>query len=199
MSLLKKYKWTWLLLAILILLAGYLLFTSLNKPKLPVIGPVESFSMENVDGRTITLADTQGQVRLFYFFFSNCPDVCPLTTFRLSQVQDILKEKGLFGKDASFVSVTFDPERDTLENMKAFGDKFKVDYSGWYFLRGDQQQTMDLAINSFKTLITKDQNGNFVHADLIGLVDREGNLREIYRPEATAEEIAKGVANLAKE
>ncbi|WP_044481919.1 SCO family protein [Paenibacillus antibioticophila] len=199
MSLLKKYKWTWLLLAILILLAGYLLFTSLNKPKLPVIGPVESFSMENVDGRTITLADTQGQVRLFYFFFSNCPDVCPLTTFRLSQVQDILKEKGLFGKDASFVSVTFDPERDTLENMKAFGDKFKVDYSGWYFLRGDQQQTMDLAINSFKTLITKDQSGNFVHADLIGLVDRDGNLRDIYRPEATAEEIAKGVANLAKE
>ncbi|GIO43421.1 SCO family protein [Paenibacillus apis] len=199
MSLLKKYKWTWLLLAILILLAGYLLLTSLNKPKLPVIGPVESFSMENVDGRTITLADTQGQVRLFYFFFSNCPDVCPLTTFRLSQVQDILKEKGLFGKDASFVSVTFDPERDTLENMKAFGDKFKVDYSGWYFLRGDQQQTMDLAINSFKTLITKDQSGNFVHADLIGLVDRDGNLRDIYRPEATAEEIAKGVANLAKE
>ncbi|MBU5674758.1 SCO family protein [Paenibacillus brevis] len=199
MSLLKKYKWTWLFLAILILLAGYLLLTSLNKPKLPVIGPVESFSMENVDGRTITLADTQGQVRLFYFFFSNCPDVCPLTTFRLSQVQDILKEKGLFGKDASFISVTFDPERDTLENMKAFGDKFKVDYNGWYFLRGDQQQTMDLAINSFKTLITKDQSGNFVHADLIGLVDRDGNLREIYRPEATAEEIAKGVANLAKE
>lgn len=199
MSLLKKYKWTWLLLAILILLAGYLLLTSLNKTKLPVIGPVESFSMENVDGRTITLADTQGQVRLFYFFFSNCPDVCPLTTFRLSQVQDILKEKGMFGKDASIVSVTFDPERDTLENMKAFGDKFKVDYSGWYFLRGDQQQTMDLAIQSFKTLITKDQSGNFVHADLIGLVDRDGNLREIYRPEATADEIAKGVANLAKE
>ncbi|GIO39368.1 hypothetical protein J41TS12_42290 [Paenibacillus antibioticophila] len=199
MSLLKKYKWTWLLLAILILLAGYLLLTSLNKPKLPVIGPVESFSMENVDGRTITLADTQGQVRLFYFFFSNCPDVCPLTTFRLSQVQDILKEKGLFGKDASFVSVTFDPERDTLDQIKAFGDKFKADYSGWYFLRGDQQQTMDLALNSFKTLITKDQSGNFVHADLIGLVDRDGNLREIYRPEATAEEIAKGVANLAKE
>lgn len=199
MSLLKKYKWTWLLLTILLLLAGYLLLSSLNKPKLPVIGPVESFSMENVDGRTITLGDTHGQVRLFYFFFSNCPDVCPLTTFRLSQVQDILKEKGLFGKDASFISMTFDPERDTLEAMKAFGDKFKADYNGWYFLRGDQQQTMDLAMNSFKTLITKDQSGNFVHADLIGMVDRNGNLREIYRPDATAEEIAKGVADLAKE
>lgn len=199
MSLLKKYKWTWLLLVIAVLLAGYLLMPSLNKPKLPVIGPVESFSMDNVDGRTVTLGDTQGKVRLFYFFFANCPDVCPLTTFRLSQVQDILKEKDLFGEDASIVSITFDPERDTLENIRAFGDKFKADYNGWYFLRGDQQQTMDLALNSFKTLVTKDQDGNFVHADLIGLVDRNGNLREIYRPEATPEEIAQGVANLTKE
>lgn len=199
MSLLKRYKWTWLLLAIAILLAGYLLMPSLNKPKLPVIGPVESFSMDNVDGRTVTLDDTQGKVRLFYFFFANCPDVCPLTTFRLSQVQDILKEKDLFGEDASIVSITFDPERDTLENIRAFGDKFKADYNGWYFLRGDQQQTMDLALNSFKTLVTKDQDGNFVHADLIGLVDRNGNLRDIYRPEATPEEIAQGVANLTKE
>lgn len=199
MALLKKYKWTWLLLVILIVLAAYLLLSSLNKPKLPVIGPVKSFSMENVDGRTITLEDTQGQVRLFYFFFANCPDVCPLTTFRLAQVQDILKEKGLFGKDASIVSVTFDPDRDTLENIKAFGDKFKADYTGWYFLRGDQQQTMDLALTSFKTLINQDQDGNFVHADLIGLVDRNGNLRDIYRPDATLEVIAKGVADLAKE
>ncbi|WMT43599.1 hypothetical protein RE628_23920 [Paenibacillus sp. D2_2] len=83
--------------------------------------------------------------------------------------------------------------------MKAFGDKFKADYSGWYFLRGDQQKTMDLAMNSFKILINKDQNNNFVHMDLIGLVDRNGNLRAIYRPEATAKEIAQGVIDLAKE
>ncbi|GIO85770.1 hypothetical protein J25TS5_27020 [Paenibacillus faecis] len=199
MTLLKKYKWTWILLAICVVLAGYLLWDSFAKPKLPVIRPVEHFSMENVDGKTVTLEDTNGKVRLFYFFFANCPDVCPITTFRLSQVQDELKEKGLFGKDASIVSITFDPERDSLENIKAFGDKFKADYSGWYFLRGDQQKTIDLAMNSFKILINKDQDGNFVHMDLIGLVDRDGNLREIYRPEATAAEIAQGVADLAKE
>ncbi|WP_435922331.1 SCO family protein [Paenibacillus sp. DYY-L-2] len=199
MTLLKKYKWTWILLAICVVLAGYLLWDFYAKPKLPVIRPVQSFSMENVDGKNVTLEDTNGKVRLFYFFFSNCPDVCPITTFRLSQVQDVLKEKGLFGKDASIISISFDPERDTREKIKAFGDKFKADYSGWYFLRGDEQKTFDLAMNSFKILINKDQDGNFVHMDLIGLVDRDGNLREIYRPEATPEEIAKGVADLAKE
>ncbi|WP_018753803.1 SCO family protein [Paenibacillus sanguinis] len=199
MAVLGKYKWSWILLAICAVLAGYLLWDAYGKPKLPVIRPVADFSMENVDGSTVTLEDTNGKVRLFYFFFSNCPDVCPITTFRLSQVQDILKEKNLFGQDASIVSVTFDPERDTLDSLKAFGDKFKADYSGWYFLRGDQQQTIDLAMDSFKILIDQDQEGNFVHMDLIGLVDREGQLREIYRPEATPQEIADGVAGLVRE
>lgn len=199
MAVLKKYKWTWILLAICVILAGYLLWDTYAKPKLPVIRPVADFSMENVDGKTVSLQDTNGKVRLFYFFFANCPDVCPITTFRLSQVQDILKDKGLFGKESSIVSITFDPERDTLENIKAFGDKFKADYSGWYFLRGDQQKTIDLAMDSFKILIDQDEDGNFVHMDLIGLVDRDGRLREIYRPEATPDEIAAGVAGLVKE
>lgn len=199
MKVLVKYKWSWILLLICAVLAGYLLWDAYAKPKLPVIRPVADFSMENVDGSTVTLEDTNGKVRLFYFFFSNCPDVCPITTFRLSQVQDILKEKDLFGQDASIVSVTFDPERDTLDSLQAFGDKFKADYSGWYFLRGDQQQTFDLAMDSFKILIDQDQDGNFVHMDLIGLVDRKGQLRAIYRPEATPQEIADGVMGLVRE
>lgn len=199
MTLLKKYKWTWIMLAICVILAGYLLWSSFAKPKLPVIGTVAPFSLENVDGNNVALEDTNGKVRLFYFFFSNCPDVCPVTTLRLSQVQDELKEKGLFGKDATIVSVTFDPERDTRERLKEFGDKFKADYSGWYFLRGDQQQVIDLAMNSFKILVNPDRDGNFVHMDLIGLVDRKGNIREMFRPDATAEEIASVVARLAKE
>lgn len=199
MTLLKKYKWTWIILAICVVLAGYLLWSSFAKPKLPVIGTVAPFTLENLDGNQVTLEDTDGKVRLFYFFFSNCPDVCPVTTLRLSQVQDELKEKGLFGKDVALVSITFDPERDTKERLKEFGDKFKADYSSWYFLRGEQEKVIDLAMNSFKILVNQDKDGNFVHMDLIGLVDRKGNIREMLYPDATAEEIASVVARLAKE
>ncbi|AZK46238.1 SCO family protein [Paenibacillus lentus] len=199
MTLFKKYKWTWMILVICVVLAGYLLWNSFAKPKLPVIGTVAPFTLENLDGKQVTLEDTNGKVRLFYFFFSNCPDVCPVTTLRLSQVQDELKEKGLFEKDVTLVSITFDPERDTQERLKEFGDKFKADYSGWYFLRGEQGKVIDLAMNSFKILVNQDKEGNFVHMDLIGLVDRKGNIREMLYPDATAEEIAGVVARLAKE
>lgn len=164
-----------------------------------VIRPVADFSFENLDGKNVTLNDTDGKVRLFYFFFSSCPDVCPVTTLHLSKVQDLLKEQGVFGSKASIVSITFDPDRDTPEKLKEFGDKFKADYTGWYFLRGDQQQVIDLATKSFGILVLKDNDNNFSHADLIGLVDKKGNLRKIYRPEETIETIAADVKTLTKE
>ncbi|MFD2880559.1 SCO family protein [Paenibacillus rhizoplanae] len=95
-----------------------------------------TFSLENVDGKQISLADTAGTARLVYFFFTVCPDVCPITTYMLSETQDILVKDGSFGKDVEFVSISFDPKNDTREAIKAFADKFHADYNGWYFLRG---------------------------------------------------------------
>ncbi|MNN06153.1 hypothetical protein D3C81_1189350 [compost metagenome] len=196
---LRKYKWTWILLAICVILAGYLLVDTYSKPKIPVIRPVQDFSMENVDGKTVTLQHTNGKVRLFYFFFTNCKDVCPISTFKMSQIQNQLKKDGVFGKDVSFVSISFDPVRDTREQIKKFGDKFNADYSGWYFLRGDEKKTAEFAMDTFQFIINKDRDGNFAHSDLIALVDREGKYRKYYKSDVSALDIADEVERLAKE
>jgi protein SCO1 len=179
---LKRYKWTWLLLLIALGLAVYLAVNSLSfaKSKLPVIGEVQDFSLENVDGKQVTLADTQGKARLVYFFFTECPDVCPITTYMLSETQDLLEKDGSFGKDVEFISISFDPKNDTREAIKTFADRFHVNYDGWYFLRGDQEQVRKLAADSFKVLIYGDNKDNFAHANLIGLVDRDNQLRGLY-------------------
>ncbi|MEK4060579.1 MULTISPECIES: SCO family protein [unclassified Paenibacillus] len=182
MHTLKRYKWTWLLLALALGMALYLVIQSLDlgKKQLPVIGEVQDFSLENVDGKQVTLADTQGKARLVYFFFTECPDVCPITTYMLSQTQDLLVKDGSFGKDVEFVSISFDPKNDTREAIKTFADRFHADYNGWYFLRGDQEQVRQLAADSFKVLIYGNDKDNFAHANLIGLVDPENRLRGLY-------------------
>ncbi|MGF7046263.1 protein SCO1/2 [Paenibacillus sp. DS2015] len=200
----KRYKWTWVLLSILVIMAGYLLVQSLDlgKEKLPIIAEVQDFSLENIDGSTVTLDDTKGKVRLVYFFFTSCPDVCPVTTFMLSQLQDKLIEDGSFGKEVEFVSISFDPEVDTVEEMKKFGDKFNVDYNGWYFLRGDKQQTWDLAEKSFKIAIFGNNKDNYSHANLIALVDRDNQVRKLYNANdtenVTVDVLAKDIKDLAK-
>nr|WP_157261061.1 SCO family protein [Paenibacillus wynnii] len=205
MLLIKKYKWTWLMLLLALAMAGYLAANSLDfgKEKLPMIGQVQNFSLQNVDGQTVTLADTEGKARLVYFFFTQCPDVCPITTFTLSQTQDLLMKSGEFGKDVAFISISFDPENDTPEAIKTFADRFHANYDGWYFLRGEQEQIRKLAADSFKVLIAGNKKDNFAHANLIGLVDRKNNLRALYNAgdteNITPEYLADVVTQLAKE
>lgn len=203
MQTLKRYKWTWLLLALAMGMAIYLVVQSLGsgKQQLPVIGEVQDFSLENVDGQQVTLADTQGKVRLFYFFFTSCPDVCPITTYMLSQTQELLAREGSFGEDVEFVSISFDPESDTREAIKTFADRFHADVDGWHFLRGDQEQIRQLAADSFKILVYGNNKDNFAHANLIGLVDRENKLRGLYdageTETVTPEFLAAAVRELA--
>lgn len=205
MQVIKKYKWTWILLGIALIMAVYLMWNTAfaSQEKLPEIREIQSFSMENVDGRNVSLADTQGKVRLFYFYFTSCPDVCPITTFTLSQVQDLLKEDGTFGDKASFVSISFDPKVDTREKIKTFADRFHADYSGWYFLRGDMDKTKQFAKESFQILIEGENKDDFAHMNMIGLVDENNQLRKVYNAfnteDVQPETIAEDIRRLIKE
>ena len=168
---------------------------------LPLRGQAPEFSLENVDGSTVTMSGTNGKVRLVYFFFANCPDVCPPTTYMLNEVQDQLKDKGVFGSEVNMMSITFDPERDTREALLNWATvKNKADLSGWYFLRGDEAGTAKL-MEQFQSAVIKDNDGNFSHTNLIILVDQDGNFRKWYNAndlEVDSDVITKDVMSLVK-
>ncbi len=167
------------LLVGLIATLAYMLVKGPEK-KIGVLKKAPDFKLENLDGRTVTLADTAGKAKLVYFYFSHCPDVCPPTTYNLSKIQDVLVKKGVFGTKTALLSITFDPTRDTPERLKEFSGRFHPDYKGWYFLRGDEAYTIDLA-KKFDVLVAKDpKTGDFTHTNLFLLVDGKGDVRTYY-------------------
>lgn len=174
---LQRYGFPLVVLALCVGLGIYLLVSQNKAEELPVRGEGAEFSYADTDGNTVSLSGTNGKVRLLYFFFANCPDVCPPTTAIMSQVQDELKEDGLFGKDVQFLSVTIDPTHDTPEALKEFSERFGADPEGWKFLRGDEQETFDLALK-YELMAGKDKDGNFFHSNLIVLLDKKGQIRE---------------------
>jgi len=95
-------------------------------PNLPVV---------TQDGKTLKFYDDviKGKIVLISFIYTNCPDICPLTTARIAQVEDKLGDK--VGRDIFFVSMTVDPERDTPERLKEFATAFDTG-PGWLFLTG---------------------------------------------------------------
>src|SRR5690554_4948383 len=92
-------------------------------------GAAPDFQLEDTLGNTVTLNSTTGKVRLFYFFFSYCPDVCPPTTAMLSKLQSELKERDIFANKTAILSVTFDPIQDTTERLLEYSANYNVDTS----------------------------------------------------------------------
>ena len=58
---------------------------------------------------------------LIFFGFLNCPDVCPFTLTKISEIIYKLKDKSDFMK---FYFVTVDPERDKIEELKEYLNAF---------------------------------------------------------------------------
>jgi protein SCO1 len=96
-------------------------------PNLPVV---------TQDAKTLKFYDDviKGKIVLINFIYTNCPDLCPLATARLSQVEDKLGD--IVGRDLFLVSLTVDPERDTPERLKEFAASFSAG-PGWLFLTGE--------------------------------------------------------------
>jgi protein SCO1/2 len=87
------------------------------------------------EGKSVRFFDDliKGKVVAINFIFTNCPDVCPLETAMLREVQEILGDR--VGRDVFMYSITIDPERDTPEVLRKYAEKFEVG-PGWLFLTG---------------------------------------------------------------
>jgi protein SCO1/2 len=100
-------------------------------------------SLTDIDGRARTLADFRGKVTLVFFGYTQCPDVCPTTLAELAAVK---KSLGADGQRVQGVFVTVDPQRDTVEILKAYMASFDPSFVA---LRGNDEQTQ-AAARSFK-------------------------------------------------
>lgn len=108
-------------------------------------GGVADFELTDQDGRPFGSADLKGKVWIADFVFTRCSGPCPVLTNNLAGLIDSL------GADfpAHYVSFTVDPEYDTPEVFKEYGERFHADFSRWHFLSGPRPSISDLSVNSF--------------------------------------------------
>jgi protein SCO1 len=93
----------------------------LNGAVLEPAASLPRMTFSRTDGATFTRDDTAGRISLFYFGYTHCPEMCPVTLANFEQIR-----RGL-GNDASSVDmyfVTLDPRRDTLSSMRAYMGNF---------------------------------------------------------------------------
>lgn len=88
------------------------------------------------DGKTLRFYEDllKGRSVAINLYYTSCPDVCPLVTANLVQVQALMGDR--MGRDVWFYSIAIDPW-DTPKENKAYAQKFGVG-PGWLFLSGKE-------------------------------------------------------------
>jgi protein SCO1/2 len=144
---------------------------------LPVIGPAPPFSLTSQDGAPVALADLRGKVVAVTFIYTECPDICPLLTQKMVQVQDELGAE--FGAKVAFVSISLDPEHDTPEVLKDYAQFWGAKPDGWSFLTGSPEAVRDVT-RHYGVFFAKKEDGSVDHTQLTTLVDANGEMRVQY-------------------
>ena len=144
---------------------------------LPLIGPAPPFSLTSQGGKPVALATLRGKVVAVTFIYTGCPDICPLLTEKMAQIQDELGQN--FGAKIVFVSITLDPEHDTSEVLKQYAQLFGARPEGWAFLTGSPEAIRDVA-HRYGVFFARNQDGSVDHTQLTTLVDPNGQMRVQY-------------------
>ncbi len=93
--------------------------------KAPVSAP--DFILTDQQGQSFRLSEQRGRVVLLYFGYIHCPDACPLTLAKWSEVHEAL---GAEAERVRFVFITVDSERDTSQRLQQHLATFNDDFVG---------------------------------------------------------------------
>jgi protein SCO1 len=145
--------------------------------RLPVIGMAPPFTLTSQDGKPVALADFRGKVVALTFIYTGCPDICPLLTQKMVDVQDALGAE--FGSKIAFVSISLDPERDTPAVLKDYAQFWGAKLDGWTFLTGSLEAVRDVT-RQYGVFFSKKEDGSVEHSQLTSVVDAEGQMRVQY-------------------
>lgn len=141
---------------------------------------VADFSFTTQDNDTLGLEDLEGEWWVADFIFTNCVTVCLPMTYHMSLLQENIDKEDL---DVRLISFSVDPDFDTPEVLKAYGEDYDADFSNWSFLTGYDFETIkELSIKSFKSLVAEPQpdDDQVLHGTSFFLVSPEGEIIKNY-------------------
>jgi protein SCO1/2 len=148
---------------------------------------VEDFTFTNQDNEEVSKSDLDGEFWVANFIFTNCETVCPPMTSNMANLQTQLNEAGL--DHVNLVSFTADPERDTPEALKEFGESRGASFHNWDFLTGYEfEEIQAFSVDNFKSALEREPNSDqMMHTVRFFLVSPEGNAIKMYTGTQPAE------------
>jgi cytochrome oxidase Cu insertion factor (SCO1/SenC/PrrC family) len=136
--------------------------------------PLTDFELTERSGRPFRSAEMRGKVWVASYFFSSCIGTCLTLNENIARMN---RQPDL--ADVSWVSITCDPDNDTLGVLSEYAKKWNADPNRWLFCRGDFEYTKGVARGMNLALAMK------MHADHAAVIDKTGTIRGLFDATST--------------
>ena len=147
---------------------------------------VPDFKLKNQDGRAIRLGQFKGQALLVTFIYTRCPlpNFCPRVTRNFAAIEKQLATTPTALAKTHLICVSFDPENDTPERLRAYGATYigsdaKAAFAHWDFAVPDKAVLGEMA-KYFDVGLTNEADGTITHTLSTTLIGPDGKVVKFY-------------------
>ncbi len=144
-----------------------------SREELTTYGTVPQFEFTERSGDTFGSLDMQGNICVVDFIFTSCKMACPIMSSKMSVLYRLFQDY----PDVKFVSVSVDPDTDTLPVLNEYAKGYGVTDNRWVFLRAPIEDVINLSEQGFMLAA---ENLPMGHSVKFALVDKTGNIRGFY-------------------
>ena len=148
---------------------------------------IDNFELTDQNNEVFNKKSLEGGWTVLFFGYTNCPDVCPTTIYKLAEIKNGIKED-LPSANFNTVLVTLDPDRDSSERLDeyiGYFDETMLGVTGTY----ENIQSFTSSLSVFYQRINKEEGYDFNHTASIFVFDKDGSLFATMSPANTVEEI----------
>jgi protein SCO1/2 len=140
-----------------------------ESPKVVELKPGEALLPQLADvklversGANFRWSQLEGQPFVANVFFSNCMKECSILSAQIAYLQRAVP-------DVRFVSITCDPDRDTLPTLQRYAEQYQAAPGRWFFLTGDMRD-----IQRATTVLFGFPTKRIDHSPYLALMDADG-------------------------
>ena len=156
-----------------------------------LVRPMEIDRFELIDQKNEVFNNKslEGGWTVLFFGYTNCPDVCPTTIYKLAEIKNELEED-LSSSSFNTVLVTLDPDRDSTDRLKeyiGYFDESMLGVTGTY----ENIQSFTSSLSVFYQRINKEEGYDFNHTASIFVFNKDGLLFATMSPANTIGELTQ--------
>lgn len=149
---------------------------------------VPDFTLTDQDGKRINLKDYRGKALAITFIYSRCPlpNYCILMSKHFSDLANQLNQNAELKDKIRLLSVSFDPQTDTPEKLKQYGQGYlgkdaKPDFTIWQLATGTDKEIRAVAdFFGLRYEVDAQNKTQFNHSLRTVVISPEGKVQKVF-------------------